>query len=84
MIFFIKVAHRVSDIDLYLQVYNHWAIQLFGLLHFDSVEELLFPIKDYIREEISLATPDIEGSFLDRYLANRQVAKKDSRYKHKA
>jgi hypothetical protein len=65
-------------------VYNQWAIQLFGFLHFDSVKDLLFPIKDYIKEEIRLATPDSEGSFLDRYLAERQVAKKDSRYEHKA
>jgi cytochrome P450 len=75
-----RTAERSRVLHI-LQVYNYWAIELCKHLKWESILDIVNPIRDYLGKEVQAGTPDKESdSMIDRYLANQENAKKDSSF----
>lgn len=54
-------------------MYNYWAIELCKHLKWESILDIVNPIRDYLGKEVQAGTPDKESdSMIDRYLANQE------------
>ncbi len=74
-----KNAERGGVPEL-LQVYNQLAIVLFYITRYRSVIDIVKPVRDFLKQEIKGGSPDKEGTYVDRFMAEADEARKGSRY----